>query len=139
MSGDTLTTMKNVYDSIKEPEVAWSETMYVPGGCPECNNTGFKGRIGVFEAVLSDQQVESALEMNPSEREIKQAAEHQGIMDMAQDGVTKILKGTTSLDELQRVVDISSRSGIGDAPDGWGNDPSKEAAKNAIDITSIRE
>lgn len=139
MSGDTLTTMKNVYDSIAEPEVAWSETMYVPGGCPECNNTGYKGRIGVFEAVLSDQQVESALEMNPSEREIKQAAEHQGIMDMAQDGVTKILKGITSLDELQRVVDISTRSGIGDAPDGWGTDPSKEAARNAIDITSIAE
>ncbi|MEY2641178.1 MAG: type pilus assembly ATPase PilB, type pilus assembly protein PilB [Candidatus Parcubacteria bacterium] len=139
MAGSTLTTMKNVYDSIKEPEVPWSETMFVPGGCPECNNTGYKGRVGVFEAVLSDQHVEQALEMNPSEREIKQAAEPQGIMDMAQDGVTKILKGTTSLEELERVVDISSRSGIGDAPDGWGNDPAKAAAKNAIDISSIAE
>jgi type IV pilus assembly protein PilB len=138
IEGDDLTLITNVYNSIKNPEVPMSTTMYVPGGCEKCNNSGYKGRVGVFEAVLSDKLVEDALEMNPSEREIKAAAEHQGIMDMAQDGVTKILKGVTSLEELARVVDLSTRSGIGDAPDGWAAEK-KEGELEEFDLSKIAE
>ena len=138
MEGEELELITNVYNSIKEPEVPLSTTMFVPGSCEACNNTGYKGRVGVFEAVVSDKQVEEALELNPSEREIKQAAEHQGIMDMAQDGVTKILKGITSLEELTRVVDLGSRSGLGDAPDGW-SETKKENSFADFDLSKIAE
>lgn len=122
--GEDLKLMKEVYESIKEKECEWSEKVFKakPDGCEKCNHTGYKGRIAVFEAVLSDKRVEEALESNPSEREIKEAAAHQGIMDMAQDGVTKILQGHTDLDELKRVVDLASRSGLGDGSDGWANE-----------------
>ena len=53
-----------------------------------------------------DQKVENAVEMNPSEREIWAAAKGQGILTMKQDGVLKILKGITSLDELKRVITL---------------------------------
>ena len=42
----------------------------------------------------------------PSEREIKKAAESQSLLDMAEDGVVKVLKGITSLEELERVVEM---------------------------------
>lgn len=75
-------------------------------GCDKCNNTGYKGRIGIFEAILTDESVENIIQENPSEREIKKATIHQGLLDMKQDGVIKILNGITSLSELERVIDI---------------------------------
>lgn len=137
--GEDLTLLKNVYESIKEKEIPWTDKIYKPKGCEKCNNSGYKGRIGIFEAVLSDAKVEDALESNPSEREIKQAAEHQGIMDMAQDGVTKILKGITDIEEVKRVVDLSTRSGLGDAPDGWANDEKNSKDLENFDISKIAE
>ena len=80
--------------------------MWVAGGCAKCNNTGYKGRIGIYEAIKIDQKIEDAVEANPSEREIIAAAKGQGIMNMEQDGVVKILQGVTDLDELKRVVEV---------------------------------
>ncbi len=75
-------------------------------GCEKCHNTGYKGRIGIFEAILSDATIEEVVESNPSEREIKKAAAVQNLLDMTQDGVLKVLAGVTTLDELSRVVDM---------------------------------
>jgi type II secretory ATPase GspE/PulE/Tfp pilus assembly ATPase PilB-like protein len=75
-------------------------------GCDKCHNTGYRGRIGIFEAIITDANIENVIEMNPSEREIKKAAESQNMLDMTQDGVLKVLAGTTTLDELGRVVDM---------------------------------
>ena len=77
-----------------------------PKGCEKCHN-GYKGRIGVYEAILTDEKIEQVVIANPSEREIKKAAENQDILDMTQDGVIKVLKGVTSLSELSRVVDVN--------------------------------
>jgi type II secretory ATPase GspE/PulE/Tfp pilus assembly ATPase PilB-like protein len=75
-------------------------------GCDKCNMTGYRGRIGVYEAIVVDDAVSKTVTENPSEREIKQAALPQHILDMRQDGVLKALEGITSLDELGRVVDL---------------------------------
>ncbi len=80
--------------------------IYKAVGCVECNNTGYKGRIGVFEAIHNDAQIEKMIPNNPSEREIKEAAENQGTLNMAEDGVVKILRGITSYDEVGSVVDF---------------------------------
>jgi type IV pilus assembly protein PilB len=75
-------------------------------GCSQCNNIGYKGRVGIYEAILVDDKVDEALRENPSEREIKKASLGQNLLDLPQDGVLKVLQGITTLDELQRVVDI---------------------------------
>ncbi|HEY4486971.1 MAG TPA: type II/IV secretion system protein [Candidatus Paceibacterota bacterium] len=85
-------------------------TLWRPKGCERCNNTGYRGRIGVFEAILTDESVEQATIQNPSEREIKKAGLGQGILDMRQDGIIKILQGVTSFEELERVVDVEKDS-----------------------------
>ena len=50
--------------------------------------------------------MEDVLIENPSEKELLQITKHQGILDMREDGVVKVLAGITSLEELARVVDI---------------------------------
>ncbi|MBX4192588.1 type II/IV secretion system protein [Candidatus Parcubacteria bacterium] len=77
-----------------------------PDGCPTCGGRGYKGRVGIYEAVFMDQHIEDILRTKPSEREIMTAARPQGIPSMQEDGILKILKGVTSLEELQRVVDL---------------------------------
>jgi type II secretory ATPase GspE/PulE/Tfp pilus assembly ATPase PilB-like protein len=80
-----------------------------PTGCEVCGGRGYKGRVGIFEAIFMDTAIEELLRTKPSEREIAHAAKPQGIPTMQQDGVLKILKGVTSLDELIRVVDLEVR------------------------------
>ena len=75
-------------------------------GCQECNFTGFKGRTGIYEAILTDEKIEMIVKENPSEREINKAAEGQGILTMKQDGIIKIFQGITSFGELRRVIDL---------------------------------
>jgi type IV pilus assembly protein PilB len=80
---------------------------YIAGaGCETCEGTGYKGRVGVFEAILADYRIESVVENSPSEREIIKAASEQNIMNMLQDGVLKVLRGETSMAELERVLDL---------------------------------
>jgi len=76
-------------------------------GCLACNNTGFKGRMGLFEAIKTDEEIEKIIPTNPSEREIKRVAAKQGIFNMQEDGTVKILSGITSIEEVQSVVDLN--------------------------------
>ncbi|MFA6274187.1 MAG: hypothetical protein WC662_03425, partial [Candidatus Paceibacterota bacterium] len=81
--------------------------LYSPVGCDKCNITGYKGRIGIFEAIKTDEAIEKIIPENPSEREIKAIAAKQGILSLRQDGVIKILTGATSYEEVASVVDLN--------------------------------
>ncbi|MEI8174564.1 MAG: GspE/PulE family protein [bacterium] len=80
--------------------------IFSPVGCEKCNQIGYKGRMGIFEAIKTDESIEKIIPENPSEHEIKKVAHNQGILSMRQDGIVKILNGTTSLAEVQSVVDL---------------------------------
>jgi type IV pilus assembly protein PilB len=80
--------------------------LFTAPGCAACNSTGYKGRMGIFEAIKTDEAIEKIIPNNPSEREIKQVANTQGIFNMQEDGVVKILAGITSIEEVQSVVDL---------------------------------
>ena len=75
-------------------------------GCDKCNMTGFKGRLGIHEAIIMDENIETIVRENPSERDIQKVAEKQGILNMKQDGAIKVLTGFTTISELKRVIDI---------------------------------
>lgn len=75
-------------------------------GCQKCNNIGYKGRIGIFEAILVEESIERMILQKPTEMEITEKAKSQGILDMKQDGILKVINGVTSLDELQRVIEL---------------------------------
>ena len=78
-----------------------------PVGCDKCNFSGYKGRTGIYEAILTDEKIEKIIKEDPSQREINAAATEQGILNMKQDGIIKVLKGVTSIVELSRVIDLS--------------------------------
>lgn len=80
--------------------------MFTAVGCEKCNMTGYKGRMGIFEAIKTDEAIEKIMPQNPSEREIKKIAAQQGILSMRQDGIIKMLAGITSYDEVKSVVDL---------------------------------
>ena len=96
-------------DMIHKEDIPQMEKMWMPVGCDKCNNSGYKGRIGIFEAILADKKIEVALQSNPSEREVAAAAKEQGINTMQQDGILKVLRGVISLEELERVVDLEDK------------------------------
>jgi len=84
-----------------------TEKVGKPVGCAVCNNTGFKGRIGIFEVILVDDAIGELIASNPGEGEIMKAARIQKIPDMREDGIMKLLQGLTTIEELERVVDLS--------------------------------
>src|SRR3989339_89128 len=108
--------VKMIMDGIKEEGKSLSNyninpdatiKIFSPVGCLECNNTGYKGQIGIFEAIYNDEKIEEIITKNPSEREIKAVARNQVSLTMAEDGLVKILKGITDYDEVAGVVDMS--------------------------------
>src|SRR3989344_2594501 len=88
------------------PQLELPAQIYRPVGCEKCSFTGFKGRISIYEGILMDRAIEEILRENPSEREIKEAAKPQGMLDMRQDGIIKVLKGITALEEIKEAVGL---------------------------------
>nr|MBA3550869.1 type II/IV secretion system protein [Patescibacteria group bacterium] len=99
-----LGTIKNTSEYID----AIPQVIGEPKGCDKCNFTGYRGRVGLYEAVLRTEAIEKAVKESPSEREIWKAAEGQGILNMQQDGIIKVLKKITSISELERVIDLEN-------------------------------
>lgn len=76
-----------------------------PDGCEACHN-GYKGRIGVFEAIQMTKEIEEAAVAGKGERELREVAIMQLVPTMREDGILKMLAGITSLEELETVVDL---------------------------------
>ena len=114
-SAEEIQNIKIVLDSIREEGKDFSKynikpegpfKIFSPVGCEKCNKIGYKGRMGIFEAIKTDEAIEKIMPTNPSEHEIKKVAHSQGILSMRQDGIVKILNGITSIEEVQSVVDL---------------------------------
>jgi type II secretory ATPase GspE/PulE/Tfp pilus assembly ATPase PilB-like protein len=81
-------------------------TIFEAKGCDACGGSGYKGRTGVFEAIQIDAGMRETILRETRDVVIRDAAKHQGIPTMQQDGVYKILAGVTSFDEVTRVLDL---------------------------------
>ncbi len=108
VEGNILQAVEEVIVTIEDKSLVPKDRsrIWVAGGCPACNNTGYKGRIGIYEAILMDEKIEKVVQAGASDREIWETAKSQGILTMKQDGILKILAGVTSIDELERVISL---------------------------------
>lgn len=88
------------------PAPQTSEVWRLKEGVSETD--GYSSRIGVYEAIIVDSELEEVVRNNPSARDIAAASKKQGILTLRQDGILKVLSGVTTLDELRRVVDIDT-------------------------------
>jgi len=84
--------------------------IFTAPGCEICGHSGFKGRSGIYEAVLMDEAVEEVVLRDPREHMILAAAKPQGIPTMLHDGIEKVLLGVTSIKELERVIELPRKS-----------------------------
>ena len=78
--------------------------IFEAGKCDKCNQTGYLGRIGVYEAFLITPDMQKLILSSPSIPEIEAAAVEQGMVSMLQDGYLKMIEGLTTMEEIERVL-----------------------------------
>ncbi|PIU82074.1 hypothetical protein CO131_00305 [Candidatus Kaiserbacteria bacterium CG_4_9_14_3_um_filter_50_16] len=81
------------------------ETVWDPAPASD-EETGYHGRIGLYEAIFMDDELAHFLRDNPPENEIAKLTAKQGYLTMAQDGILKALAGTTSISEVAATIDL---------------------------------
>ena len=89
------------------PDVAASAdgmVFYRKKGCPRCGQTGYKGRIGVYQLLTMTEQLETLAAEKASREEIERAAMEEGMRTLWDDGLAKVAAGLTSVEELARIT-----------------------------------
>jgi type IV pilus assembly protein PilB len=85
-----------------DPETA---TIYGPVGCKKCNWKGYKGRMALFEVLAMTPELAEITLNNPSEKDILAEAKRQDMVNMRQDGISRVIEGKTSIEEVLRVAE----------------------------------
>lgn len=80
------------------------ESVYKPQGCPKCFETGYLGREAIFEIMILDDRINSLILETSDANQIKDAAIQLGMTTLRQDGLSKVMKGVTSIGEVLRVT-----------------------------------
>jgi len=89
---------------VKTPKITSKIKLPRAKGCAYCNSTGYRGRIGIFEAILIDDDMERFVLKNPSIAAFKDEAIKRGMTTIYQDGIIRVLEGTTTIEEVERVT-----------------------------------
>ena len=78
--------------------------LYRKVGCPRCNRTGYKGRVGIFQLLIMNDELESLAAAERAQGRDRASAAAAGMRSLWDDGIAKAAAGLTSLEELARVV-----------------------------------
>ena len=80
--------------------------VYRPAGCPACADQGYRGRMALMEILLFEPDMDELVARRGTPRELYCMALEKGFKSLADAGMSKIVEGTTSLEEVARVVDL---------------------------------
>ena len=83
-----------------------TSTLYEGAGCDKCRQTGFKGRIGIYEFLVVNEELRDLITRNPTLNELRAAAAQSGMRSLRQDGLLKVADGLTTGGELMRVTEV---------------------------------
>jgi type IV pilus assembly protein PilB len=109
LEGEERALVEKILAGVTDPSLlpASLDMTWVPDRAETDDATvGYKGRVGLYEAIFMDDELGEYLRENPSEGDIAKHVARQGYLTMAQDGVIKALNGITSLEEVFRVVEL---------------------------------
>ena len=84
-------------------------TLYRAVGCDQCDYQGYRGRMAIIEILKMDGELDELIAHRATGRELQKSALTRGFRTLADDGVRRVLDGSTALDELMRVVDLTDR------------------------------
>ncbi|HRF01613.1 MAG TPA: ATPase, T2SS/T4P/T4SS family [Pirellulaceae bacterium] len=91
-----------LHDLGLQPEDVAGQKFYRGSGCETCNNTGYKGRVGLFELMVLDDDLRDLILQNRPVDEIRRAAQRKGMVSLRDAGINFIFDGTTTIDEVVR-------------------------------------
>jgi general secretion pathway protein E/type IV pilus assembly protein PilB len=83
--------------------------LYRPSGCDECDFQGYRGRMAIMEVLRVDGDIDELIARRATAREIRKTALSKGFRTLAEDGLRRVLDGSTSIEEVARVVDLTER------------------------------
>ena len=108
IEAEDLKKVKTLLEPLKErldlPKLDPGLEIGTPGKCKECNDAGYKGRIGVFEAFDMSREMEKLILSSPAISEVRDLAITEGMVTMLQDAYIKLISGMTSMEEIERVL-----------------------------------
>ena len=84
-------------------------TLYRAVGCDQCDYQGYRGRMAIIEILKMDAELDELIAHRATGRQLHKAAVAKGFRTLADDGARRVLDGSTALDELMRVVDLTDR------------------------------
>src|SRR3989454_9772776 len=84
-------------------------TLYRAVGCDQCDYQGYRGRMAIIEILKMDAELDELIARRATGRELQKTAGAKGFRTLADDGIRRVLDGSTALDELMRVVDLTDR------------------------------
>lgn len=85
-------------------ELLAGKTIYKPGACRDCRNLGYRGRLGIYEMLVTTNEIRQLANDRVSSWKISKAALEQGMLSLRQDGWRKVLAGHTSIEEVTRTA-----------------------------------
>ncbi|MBT4277758.1 type II/IV secretion system protein [Candidatus Falkowbacteria bacterium] len=103
---ETISSLQKKIPNAKKYFNSKSLTLYKGKGCKSCNDTGYHGRTAIFEFIQITKELEELILTSPSSQQIIALAKKQGFNSLFDDGLEKVKKGITTLDELLRVVPL---------------------------------
>jgi type IV pilus assembly protein PilB len=77
---------------------------YGPGGCDVCKNTGYKGRVGIYQVMPISEEMNRLIMKNGNAIDLADQAQREGVKDLRQSGLAKVKRGLTSLEEVEAVT-----------------------------------
>jgi len=104
--GEAKAQLESISETSGEAKVDMTKVQFMgPKGCEKCNQSGYKGRLGIYEILIKDQTIEQAiLKGSISEYEMRDIAKAQGMVTMVQDGLLKAIDGLTSVEEVKKII-----------------------------------
>ena len=81
------------------------DKLYQGAGCEKCRQTGFKGRLGIYELLELDEEMRDLITSNPTLGELRRASVERGMVNIREDGLRKAASGQTTIDEIMRVTE----------------------------------
>jgi type IV pilus assembly protein PilB len=106
---EELSNPEKVFDELKitPPRVDGPLKLFRGRGCPHCNQSGYKGRIGIYELMIVDERFHDPIIHRAGAPEFLRLAEERGMKSMFDDGVLKATQGVTTVEELLRVTRLA--------------------------------
>ncbi len=87
-----------------EPDLDGSWTPYMHVGCDNCKNTGYRGRVGIYQVMPITEELNRIIMTNGNAIDIAEQARREGVRDLRQSGLLKVKQGLTSLEEVEAVT-----------------------------------